>query len=73
MGCHFLLQGIFQTQGLNLSLLHWQMDSLPLSHLGKLPGPLLYPNSTLIISRLLCLLYHIELFVNQADQCLSVH
>ena len=28
VGCHFLLQGIFPTQGLNLSLLHWQMDSL---------------------------------------------
>ena len=31
-GCHFLLQGIFLTQGSNLSLLHWQADSLPLSH-----------------------------------------
>ena len=32
-GCHFLLQGIFQTQESNLCLLcllHWQMDSLPL-------------------------------------------
>ena len=36
MGCHFLLQGIFLTQGLNLGLLHWQADSLPLSHLGSL-------------------------------------
>ena len=30
MGCHFLLQGIFLTQGLNqclLPLLHWQVDS----------------------------------------------
>ena len=38
MGCHFLLQGIFLTQGLNsrlLRLLHWQADSLPLSHLGS--------------------------------------
>ena len=33
--CHFLLQGIFPTQGLNLCLLHWQADSLPLSHLGS--------------------------------------
>ena len=33
VGCHFLLQGIFPTQGLNLCLLHWQVDSLPLSHL----------------------------------------
>ena len=34
VGCDFLLQGIFQTQGSNLCLLHWQADSLPLSHLG---------------------------------------
>ena len=26
MGCHFLLQGIFPTQGSNLHLLHWQVD-----------------------------------------------
>ena len=42
--CHFLLQGIFSTQGLNpcLSrLLHWQADSLPLHHLGS-PG---YPET----------------------------
>ena len=32
MGCHFFLQGIFLIQGLNPSLLHWQADSLPLSH-----------------------------------------
>ena len=36
VGCHFLLQGIFPTQGLYLYLLHWQADSLPLSHLGSL-------------------------------------
>jgi len=34
-GCHILLQGIFLTQGLNPRLLHWQLDSLPLSHLGS--------------------------------------
>ena len=34
-GCHFLLQGIFLSQGLNLGLLHWQVDSLPLSHQGN--------------------------------------
>ena len=34
-GCHFLLQGIFPTQGLNPYLLDWQADSLPLSHLGS--------------------------------------
>ena len=37
-GCHFLLQGIFPAQGLNLGLLWlllWQGDYLPLSHLWK--------------------------------------
>ena len=36
--CHFLLQGIFLTQGLNpsfLCFLHWQADSLPLPYLGS--------------------------------------
>ena len=40
VGCHFLLQGIFLTQGSNLSLqrlLNWQEHSLPLSHLEALP------------------------------------
>ena len=38
MHSHFLLQGILPTQGSNprlLDLLHWQVDSLPLSHLGS--------------------------------------
>ena len=29
--CHFPLQGIFLTQGLNPRLLHWQADPLPVS------------------------------------------
>ena len=33
MGCRFILQGIFPTQGSNLHPLYWQTDSLPLSHL----------------------------------------
>ena len=39
MSCHFLLQGIFPIQGLNLSLLHLfalpMVNALPLSHLGS--------------------------------------
>ena len=35
MGYHFLLQGIFPTQGSNLHLLHWQVDSLPQAPPGK--------------------------------------
>ena len=33
--CHFLLQRIILTQRLNLPLLHWQADTLPLSHHGS--------------------------------------
>ena len=43
MGCHAFLQRIFPIQGLNPSFLHWQVDSLPLSHY-----PLAF-NSALII------------------------
>ena len=32
VGCHAHLQGILLTQGSNSHLLHWQVDSLPLSH-----------------------------------------
>ena len=38
VGCHFLLQGIFLTQGSNLHplhLLHWHENSFPLCHLGS--------------------------------------
>ena len=45
--CHFLLQGIFPTQGSNLHLLHllyWQADFLPLYHLGS-------PHTTLDLSQ----------------------
>ena len=49
VGCHALLQGIFLTQGWNLhllSLLHWQVDSLPLTAPGRRqwhPTPVLLP------------------------------
>ena len=35
VGCHFLLHGISRTQGSKLRLLHWQADSLLLSHQGS--------------------------------------
>ena len=38
VGCYFLFQGIFLILGLNPCLLHWQADSLPLSHSGS-PHP----------------------------------
>ena len=34
--CHFLFRRIFLAQVLTLRLLHWQADSLSLSHLGSL-------------------------------------
>ena len=36
VGCHFLLQGIFPTQGSNLHLLKRQVNSLPLMPRGRL-------------------------------------
>ena len=35
VGFHFLLQGILVTHGSNMCLLHWQVDSLPLSCQGS--------------------------------------
>ena len=35
VGCHFLLQGIFQTQGSNPGLLHRRQTLYPLSHQGS--------------------------------------
>ena len=43
VGCHFLLQRIFLAQRLNLYLLHWQVDSLPL----ETPEKCLYPSLVL--------------------------
>ena len=36
MGCHFLLQGIFEAQGLNLGLSHCRQTSLSSEPPGKL-------------------------------------
>ena len=49
VGCHFLLQGIFLTQGLNQHLLHWQKESLSLCHLG-IPAYQLYISSKYFVS-----------------------
>ena len=37
LGCHFLLQEIFLVWELNLCLLHWQANSLPLNHQRSSP------------------------------------
>ena len=43
-GCHFVLQGIFLTQGSNLHALHQQADFLPPRHLGRPQKILIYSN-----------------------------
>ena len=45
VGCLFLLQGIFLTQGWNSSLVHWQADSLLLSTRETLLGKYWSANS----------------------------
>ena len=45
-GCHSLLQTIFPTQTSDLHLLHWQADSLPLSHQGSLTISLVFSFSS---------------------------
>ena len=66
VGCHFLLQGIFPTQGSNPHLLHllnWQADSLPrvpllsdfYHHNLELPILGLYVNGILLCLYVLCM------------------
>ena len=69
VSCHAFLQGIFPTQEWNphlLCLLHWQVDSLPLSHLGN-------PESFLIVlNRFQCLLFffsYLDLFLFLLPYC----
>ena len=56
VGCHFILQGIFPTQGLNSRLLHlrhWQADSFPPVPCGKPIFISLYVSLICLISLLL--------------------
>ena len=53
MGGHFLLQGIFPTQGSNPHLLHWQADSFTTEPPGKVGHCVFYELSTLILTTLL--------------------
>ena len=56
VGYHFLLQGIFLTQGSNTCLLYWQVGSLPLAPPGK-PQTCPYQNmkgSNTVDSRDMC-------------------
>ena len=51
VGCHFLLQRIFPTQGLNPGLLHWQAGSLPLSHQGSPIWIIRSPDSSILATK----------------------
>ena len=73
LGCNVPLQEIFLTQGLNLHLLHWQVDSLPLSHQGS-PYLLIEPKisvlrpkvgKTRVVQQLM--FQHFILFENDLD------
>ena len=67
VGCHFLLQSIFPTQGLNLCLLHWQVDSLALSHLGS-------PDVVSFKSLYICFILTVSGFsCSRQDLSLAVH
>ena len=57
MGCHFLLQGIFRTQGSNpllLHLLHWQVDASPVASPENVYSDLLFLNQILCVFICFC-------------------
>ena len=63
VGCHFFLQGIFLTQGLNPHLLHRQADSLPLHYLG-IARYIIWKQKRFLISQILTLkIWWIYLFL----------
>ena len=88
VGCHFLLQGIFLTQGWNpslLRLLRWQADYLPLNHLGSTvkfskncsqADITVYPSVFLVDSEVLektCLFFSVSLGLRQIILNRRVH
>ena len=58
---HFLLQGIFSSQGWNPYLLHWLVDSVPLSYLRS---PKMCP---VMVLKLSCLLESSEKYFQNTD------
>ena len=47
VGCHFLFQGIFPTQGSNPHLLRWHLGSLPRSH-QEVPTHIICPHNSIL-------------------------
>ena len=52
VGCHSLLQGILWIHGSNPFLLHWQVNSLLLSHQGSLWNPYLPASTNMTVGKL---------------------
>ena len=53
VSCYFLLQGIFSSQGANLHLLHWQVDSILLSPQGQ--GISMYSHNQIYVCVHMCI------------------
>ena len=70
MGCHFLLQGILSTQGLNLGLPHCRQILYHLSHQGS-PDRKRKPLSSEILLLLLLLLLVVIESENRAGESLG--
>ena len=86
VGCHFLLQGIFSTQGLNPGLLHWRQTLYCLSHKGSkkqqiqnrqlktpkiLNGPQIFPiEGTFLLTFLLA---HLQTDSDPLSNLISLH
>ena len=72
VGCHALLQGIFPTQGLNLSLfclLHWQAGSLPLVPPEK-PNLSVEPTKAKFLEKINFVMYITHRRVDILKQCI---
>ena len=75
--CHFLLQGIFPTQGSKSRLLNWQVDSLSQNHLGS-PIVLSSGNLELIsvfrdLQSILQITWKYILTVLEEKDCMSIY
>ena len=62
VGCHFLFQGIFLSQGLNLGLLHYRQILYHLSHQGSPLSLLLLSKFFVFDFRLIITCFRVALF-----------
>ena len=73
--CHFLLEGVFPTQGWSLHLLHllhWQAGSLPVAQPRKPQGTSSAVSSNMVAARALCDYFKLNWFKwNTIKECFS--